>query len=117
MSAPPPPEVKAERAETVARMTRLGYTAPQIGHHLGVTERTVQRYRVITGTTQPPQRPFTEEELALARNLLEDGASYGEVARTVGHDRSSVRRRLPGYGMPVGGGVDVRYVNQMLRQL
>lgn len=106
-----------DRRETVAALTRQGYTADQIANILRVSGRTVQRYRVITGTSQPAPRPFTDEELALARNLLEEGAGYGEVSRTIGHDRSAVRRRLPGYGLPVGGGRDIRYVNQMLRQL
>lgn len=42
--------------------------------------------------------PVTPALVARMRQLLADGASYAETARTVGVDASTVRRYLPGYG-------------------
>lgn len=39
-----------------------------------------------------------------ARQLLDDGVSLGEAARTVGIDRSTVRRWFPGRGWAPHGG-------------
>ena len=56
------------------------------------------------------------EERALA--LLEDGASYTEVAATIGHSRKWVSRHFPGYGwtQQEGGayGYMVRKANQRM---
>lgn len=41
---------------------------------------------------------LTDAQIARARSLLEDGASYAETARTTGHDADTLSRRLPGYG-------------------
>lgn len=38
-----------------------------------------------------------------ARDLIEDGASYGEVARTVGVEPKTVRSWFPGRGWESGG--------------
>lgn len=45
-------------------------------------------------------RPYTQEELDFAKLLLEDGAPYTEVARTLGRDDEHLARRFPGYGSP-----------------
>lgn len=54
----------------------------------------------------------------LAKSLLDDGASYTEVARTVGRGRKWVSQRFPGYGWTAqeGGayGFMVRKHNEML---
>lgn len=36
--------------------------------------------------------------LVFARALLEDGASYTEVARTIGMHRTTLAEKIPGYG-------------------
>ncbi|MGQ9348911.1 helix-turn-helix domain-containing protein [Mycolicibacterium gilvum] len=87
-----------ERCERVAAMTRAGYTASQIAVILRITERTVQRYRVRTGCSQPAPLPLTPEEITRAEELLEDGCSLSEVARTIGRSHDAVVRRFQGRG-------------------
>ncbi|QXO13149.1 helix-turn-helix DNA binding domain protein [Gordonia phage Jojo24] len=48
-------------------------------------------------TTTAPAA-LTADQTSTARTLLEDGASYREVARTLGVPRHRVMRALPGYG-------------------
>lgn len=58
--------------------------------------------RVLRRNKVPPRtvvRPYTEEELAFAKMLLEDGAPYTEVARTIGRDDEHLARLFPGYGV------------------
>lgn len=43
-------------------------------------------------------RPFTEADARTAEALLEDGASYREVARTLGRNQSIICRHFPGRG-------------------
>lgn len=42
---------------------------------------------------------ITPEMLAQAEEVLKDGATYSEAGRTVGLNRNTIRRHLPGYGM------------------
>ncbi len=51
---------------------------------------------------------------SLAQRLLEDGASYREVARTLGCSRGVVMHRLPGFGWSYSESGTYR---QMLRRL
>lgn len=56
------------------------------------------------GTTEPIRKPapktrrWTADELARATAMLEDGATYAEVARTLQRAVPSVTQKLPGYG-------------------
>lgn len=87
-----------ERRAKVAEMTRAGLSGDCIAAVLGVSERSVERARVATGCARPASVPLTEAELAAARQLLDDGASYAEVARTLGRGETTVARRFPGRG-------------------
>lgn len=47
----------------------------------------------------PPRRPNpTLEELARAKKLLDDGASYTETTRTTGISKTTLHRKFPGCG-------------------
>lgn len=85
------------RAATIA-LTRAGESARAIAERLGVSERTVVRARRACGASLPRPTPYSDAEMEQARRLLEDGASYREVARTLGRDASYLTRLLPGYG-------------------
>ena len=37
-------------------------------------------------------------DLAFAKALLDDGASYTEAARTIGIHRTTLAQKIPGYG-------------------
>lgn len=104
-------------AANVAAMTRRGYTAVQIAAHLRISPRTVIRYRAATGTTRPPPTPLTDQQLRRARQLLEDGASYCETARTIGCAYQTLTRRFPGYGWTQAQTVAYRHDRTRLEQL
>ena len=91
-------QAKQQRRDTIVALTKQGYSATEISARLGITKRSVVRNRAAAGITKPPANLLTEAELTLARQLLEDGASYGEVGRTLGRSQSAVANRLPGYG-------------------
>lgn len=87
-----------ERREAVERMTREGATAARIAAALGTSEQVVARDRRTLGiATGPLVVKFTEAEYRAAKLLLDDGASYCEVARTLGRYPQTVERHLPGY--------------------
>lgn len=93
------------RRERVVELTREGHTAPTIADILGCSVRTVQRIRTERGVSQALQfSPMTPDELAQAQRLLEDGCSYGEVARTLGRTHNTIARHFPGSGWSRGGG-------------
>lgn len=85
----------------VVQMTRDGFTAQQIAAALGVCERTINRVRMATGVgiIKPP--PMSDDEIAISKRLLEDGASYMEVARTLNRYWITIRDHVPGYGWTI----------------
>lgn len=87
-----------EARQQVVTLTVAGYTAPRIASFLGVCVRTVQRIRIQEGVAQPPPVPFTEDEKRRAGQLLDDGASYEETARTIGRSVRPLRKHFPGRG-------------------
>jgi IS30 family transposase len=94
-----PAEETAERRDRVTDLTRQGHTAKHIANLLGVTPRTVTRDRAARGITQPQPTRVTESEFARAKEMLDDGASYEEVARTLRRSHTAFRRRFPGYAL------------------
>lgn len=113
----PEPEVLEYRREMIARLTREGRSATEIAARLRISVRTVYRYRQITGASRNRCSPMSEDELAIARMLLEDGASYGEVGRTLGRRGFTISRRFPGRGWGVGAGGEYRRAMQQLDAL
>ncbi|MFK0072677.1 hypothetical protein [Arthrobacter woluwensis] len=89
-------ELEARRRE-VRRLTVSGCTSERIARELGVTARTVTRDRVALGIAQNPVRLSPEQEHQIAA-LVEDGAPFHEIARTVGVSPEAIRRRHPGRG-------------------
>lgn len=80
------------------QMHNEGLSAEQIAARLKVNPRTVTRWRVAMGIAKPPAVLLTAEEKARALDLLTDGASYNEVARTLGRSNKCISHALPGYG-------------------
>ena len=68
---------------------------------LGVTERTVYRYRKALGLADEGVRrpgPVDEEWRRRVRSLLDEGASVKAAASVVGSSTRTVRRHFPGEG-------------------
>lgn len=87
----------AERQDRVAAMTRCGISASDIAACLRITKRTVTRDRRAAGcNVSGPGIPLTEAEIARAAELLADGCSYHEVARTLGRGPKAIKHRFPG---------------------
>ncbi|QTF82295.1 hypothetical protein SEA_ZIGGYZOO_51 [Gordonia phage ZiggyZoo] len=91
-------EEVARRRETIAELTRAGLSAAEIALRLNITPRTVVRQRALAGVSKPTYPRLTEEQLATARRLIDEGAPYKEVARTIGCCQSTVAQRFPGRG-------------------
>lgn len=87
-----------ERKHRVAVLTRQGMTAREISEICGITTRTVVRDRHDVGIAQPVARRLTADEVKIAEDMLEDGASYSEIARTLGVHLTCISKRWPGRG-------------------
>ena len=88
---------RAVRDERIVTMTREGLSASQIGAALGCTARTVTRVRArLDCLVHEKARPLTDAQLEAADQLLSDGCSIAEAARTVGASEMGLHRRFPG---------------------
>lgn len=86
------------RRDRIAELFRQGLTPPVIANKLGISERTVDRAKSARGLTRPrPPEPLTSALFERAKALLDDGASYFEVQRTIGVSHNTIRRHIPGY--------------------
>lgn len=86
----------------VAELTRVGYSTPQIAEKLGCSTRQVTRVRGRVGVAQPAPssvgRPADPEKLAMAAELVEQHASIGEIHRTTGLHKDTIKRHFPNAG-------------------
>ena len=92
-----PAEETNQRRDRVTQLTHQGHTAKQIANLLGVSPRTIIRDRAARGITQPQPSRVSDDEFSRAKEMLEDGASYEEVARTLRRSHTAFRHRFPGY--------------------
>lgn len=90
------PAAVAERDADVAELLDRGLNAAEIAKIVGITERTVQRSKKRMGLARELPPPLTEAERLFALSMLDDGASYGEVARTLGRSLSCISERFRG---------------------
>jgi DNA-binding NarL/FixJ family response regulator len=89
------PEERRERLKRTEVFIKEGWTNRQIAQELRVTDRTINRYRDDLGLSAPAKR-MTPEEIALAEQMLDDGASYAEVARTLNRPTATIANRFTG---------------------
>jgi hypothetical protein len=87
-----------ERKARVVELTHQGKTAREISDLLGVTTRTVVRDRREMGIAKPVPRRLTDDEVRAVEQMLEDGCSYSEIARTFGVHLTCISQRFPGRG-------------------
>lgn len=93
------PEDVEQRTQTVARLTRAGWSAEDIASELGVASRTVWRHRKRAGLSQGPAVPLTQEQEARAYDMLfVQRASLNETARTLGCSEKTLKKRWPEAG-------------------
>jgi DNA-binding CsgD family transcriptional regulator len=83
--------------EEIVALTQSGRNAREIAERLRISERTVQRVRAASGCAELSAPRLTGSEILTAMEMLEDGASYGEVARTLGRAEQTISRNIPGY--------------------
>lgn len=91
----------AELAEKISHYSKIGLTVEAIARRTGVSTRTVERYRKHSGTWAGPRKKITPEEISRAKEMLEEGINYSEVARTLGRSARAIRAHLPGYSWPL----------------
>jgi DNA-binding CsgD family transcriptional regulator len=116
-----PRELVAYRRERVAEWTRAGVLVGEIAVRLGITGRSVQRYRRRAGVELPAGRRLTPAQLAHAGRLLDDGCSMNETARTIGCTAHTIARHFPGRGWTRAQTIEhiaaVRRLKELTKQL
>lgn len=77
-----------------------------VAKELGTAERYVSRVRHNMGVPGVAGRPpkWTEDQLAFAKELLEDGAGYREASASSGVPRTTLHDKYPGMGMSASEG-------------
>lgn len=86
----------AARRAAILELDKNGVDIDEIAQRVGISRRTVQRIRSDAGLTRSA-RYATEDEKLRAKAMLSDGASYEEVARTLGRYGSTIASWFPGY--------------------
>jgi DNA invertase Pin-like site-specific DNA recombinase len=84
------------RHPEILELASTGMPRAEIARRLGLSIRTVSRVKVAAGMGHPGFGA-TEDEKLRAKALLEDGASYAEVGRTIGFHQQHIKRWFPGY--------------------
>lgn len=98
-------------------MHRRGDPPEVIATAAGYNPTTVKRILAANGVppSGPPKPRVTADELEKARAMLDDGASYWQVAETLGRAWDTWHRNLPGY--PVLTRKEVAQRANMMKQL
>lgn len=94
-------EGRQARMEKVLELTRCGRSTTDIAAILSISPRSVTRNRRAAGLTIDYRRPRqpSEDEILAAKRMLVGGASYNEVARSIGCFHASTwRKHWPGFG-------------------
>lgn len=91
-----PPDVSAK----VLILSNRNWTSKEIAAECNITERTVTRIRSRFRSNVERNRPrsWSDEDYEFAKELLDDGASYREVAESTGIPRTTLREIFPGQG-------------------
>lgn len=90
-----PPLVSDQR---VVDLSLQGLSVAEVARLTGFHRRTIERARARAGIAGPTPQSMDGQQIARAVQMLADGASYNEVARTLNVSVDQVRRRFPGRG-------------------
>jgi DNA-binding transcriptional regulator YiaG len=82
--------------EKVRELADAGMDTASIRRELGLRPEVIRRH-IPAGVTH---RVYSDEEKQFALRLLEDGAGYGEAARTLGTQPRRIRSWFPGMALP-----------------
>lgn len=85
--------------QQIVDLTHKGLSSNAIALQLGVNDRTVHRVRRKRRLAKPCPPKLSDDEKRRAKDLLDDGASYKEVGRTLNRADRTIARALPGYTM------------------
>ncbi|WP_084459499.1 helix-turn-helix domain-containing protein [Mycolicibacterium houstonense] len=94
----PRPRLTESQIERIAVLSRRGVGCEEIAAAVGCSLGSVWYARRRKGLSDRSAYTLTSEQLARADALLADGASFTEVARTIGTTTSAVCKRFPGRG-------------------
>lgn len=84
------------RSDRFLELEASGASSAEIAGILGVSTRTVTRWRHDAGCSHAPAADVRDMSVReRARRLLDDGASFADAAATVGVARSTLRRWFP----------------------
>lgn len=111
------PAAFAERRAQIVNLTALEFTAAEIAARLGITPRTVTRARRAAGIAQQKPPPMSDDEKRAAQRLLDDGASYHDVANTLGRAADTIKRNLPGYTWDRGRCAEAAALGRVMARL
>lgn len=82
--------------DRLAQLHREGRSAREIATILGCTERSVSRWRTVTGhNVRPASTPYPPSVRERAARLIEDGCSLEETGRTLGIWPATIARWFP----------------------
>lgn len=90
----------AVKADKIAELSRSGYSVNQIAKSLGLTERSVSRYRAAAGLSRPAHKKLSDEQMRTAAMLYADECPLTEIARTVGCNVSTIQKKFAGVPHP-----------------
>lgn len=104
--------------ELVATLNGEGRTAQQIADEVGCHIRTISRWRVQNGVSQSVTEnvghPISAEKLAAIELMLQDGASFADIIRTLSVSSGTLHRHFPGRGWSA---IQAGQLAAMVRQL
>ena len=90
------PAQKAARREVIVKLARQGVATKNIIRQVnGTNEQEVRRIRREEGLNNTVRPPITAEQIERARQLMLDGTSRSEAARSVGATDDQLKRALP----------------------
>lgn len=93
-------ELRRVRCVVVTELVDQGLSDAEIAAKLGCTERSVQRYKDLTGLIRRPSRPLTADEMIRIGELYDDGCPLTDIAETIGRKRETVSAYLRRIGKP-----------------
>lgn len=86
---------RESRDEQIRAATQAGESASIIAARHGISTRTVSRIRTRLGIAQTVPPPLTAAQHQRVQQLIEDGCSAREIARTIGCADATIRKHYP----------------------